>query len=135
MPVPVKELKGATDAILAVLKEQGIGDNEKLVEAAASPALRKDLAAACGCTPADILALANRADLARVKGVAGVYSDLLEHAGVDTVKELAKRRPDNLFAALTETNDKANLTQRPPTQSMVEDWVTQAKALPAVLTY
>ena len=135
MPVPVKELKGATDAILAVLKEQGIGDNEKLVEAAASPAQRKDLAAACGCTPADILALANRADLARVKGVAGVYSDLLEHAGVDTVKELAKRRPGNLFAALTETNDKANLTQRPPTQSMVEDWVTQAKALPAVLTY
>lgn len=35
-----------------------------------------------------MLELANRADLARIKGIAGVYSDLLEEAGVDTIKEL-----------------------------------------------
>jgi predicted flap endonuclease-1-like 5' DNA nuclease len=135
MTVPVKDLKGATDAILAKLKELAIADNEKLLQAAASPAQRKDLAAACGCTPAEMLALADRADLARIKGIAGVYSDLLEHAGVDTVKELAKRRPDHLLAKLTETNDAAKLTQRPPTATMIEDWVTQAQALPPVLTY
>jgi predicted flap endonuclease-1-like 5' DNA nuclease len=135
MTVPVKDLKGATDAILAKLKELAIPDNEKLIEAAASPAERKELAAACGCTPADILALANRADLARIKGIAGVYSDLLEHAGVDTVKELARRRPDNLLEKLTEINEAAKLTQRLPTAAMVEDWVNQAKALPTALTY
>ena len=79
--------------------------------------------------------MANRADLARIKGISGVYSDLMEQAGVDTVKELAKRRPDNLLQKLTETNDAAKLTQRQPTAAMVEDWVTQAKALPAMLTY
>jgi len=135
MTTPVKDLKGITDTILTKLKEKGVSDNEKLLHAAASPAQRKELGAACGTTPANILALANRADLARVKGISGVYSDLLEHAGVDTVKELAKRRPDHLLEKLTETNDAAKLTQRPPTAAMVEDWVNQAKGLPTVLTY
>ena len=135
MTVPVKDIKGATDAMLAKFKELTIGDSDKLLAAAASPAQRKELAAACGCTPSDILSLANRADLARISGVAGVYSDLLEQAGVDTVKELATRRPDNLLAKLTATNDAAKLTQRPPTAAMVEDWVTQAKGLTPILTY
>lgn len=135
MVTAVKDLKGATEALVASLKEQGITDSGKLLTAAAAPAQRKELAAACGCTPKVILELANRADLARVKGVAGVYSDLLEQAGVDTVKELATRRPDNLHAKILETNESAKLTERPPTAAMVEDWVAQAKELPAVLTY
>jgi predicted flap endonuclease-1-like 5' DNA nuclease len=135
MTTPVKDLKGTNDAMLAKFKELAISDNEKLLHAAATPAQRKELAATCSCTPADILAVANRADLARIKGISGVYSDLMERAGVDTVKELAKRRPDNLLQKLTETNDAAKLTQRPPTAAMVEDWVNQAKALPAMLTY
>ncbi|WP_058557318.1 DUF4332 domain-containing protein [Thiohalocapsa sp. ML1] len=135
MATPVKELKGMTDAVLSALTAQSITDNEALVEAGASPAQRKTLAAACGCEPAELLALINRADLARVKGVSGVYSDLLEHAGVDTVKELATRRADNLHAKLLETNDGRNLTERPPTQSQVEDWIEQAKALPKLVTY
>jgi len=135
MTTAVKDLKGTTDAMLAKFRELAITDNEKLLQAAATPAQRKELAAACGTTPADILSVANRADLARVKGIAGVYSDLLEHAGVDTVKELAKRRPDHLFQKIVETNEATKLTQRPPTAAMVEDWVAQAKGLPAVLTY
>jgi predicted flap endonuclease-1-like 5' DNA nuclease len=135
MATAIKDLKGITDAITAALKERGIADNTQLVEAAATPAQRKDLAAACGCDPKDFLELANRADLARVKGVSGVYSDLLEEAGVDTVKELATRRPDNLHAKLIETNDAKRLTDRPPTAGAVEDWVAQAKELPKVLTY
>jgi predicted flap endonuclease-1-like 5' DNA nuclease len=135
MTVPVQDIKGTTETMLAKFKELAISDSEKLLAAAASPAQRKELAAACGCAPADILGLANRADLARVSGVAGVYSDLLEQAGVDTVKELATRRPDNLLAKLIATNDAAKLTQRPPTAAMVEDWVAQAKGLPPILTY
>ena len=135
MTTPLKDLRGVTDAILAKLKDLAITDNEKLLAAAAAPAQRKELAAACGCTPKEILQLANRADLARVKGIAGVYSDLLEHAGVDTVKELATRRPDNLLAKLEETNAADQLTQRMPTAAMVEEWVNTAKGLPAILTY
>lgn len=135
MTTPVKDLKGATDAIVTKLSAMGIKDNEQLVQAAASPAQRKELAGACGCDTAELLQLANRADLARIKGVSGVYSDLLEIAGVDTVKELAARRADNLHATLIATNDKDGLTEKPPAQSTVEDWIAQAKAAPKVLTY
>ena len=135
MTTAVKDLKGATADIVAKMKEKGIKDNEKLLNAAAAPPQRKELAAHCGCDAKVILELCNRADLARVKGVSGVYSDLLEKAGVDTVKELATRRPDNLQAKIKETNDKEKLTARPPTAAAVEDWVRQAKELPKVLTY
>lgn len=135
MTTPVKELKGATETILEVFKAKGIKDNDQLVAAAATPNQRKALASECGCTARDILELANRADLARIKGVSAIYSDLLERAGVDTVKELATRRPDNLQAKMAETNESLKLAARAPTQAQVEDWVAQAKELPKLLTY
>jgi hypothetical protein len=135
MTTPVNELEGVTDEIVAKLAERGIRDNEQLVKAAATPALRKELAVFCECEGADILHLANRADLARVRGISGVYSDLLEIAGVDTVKELATRRADHLYAKIAETNDRDRLTTKPPTQSMIQNWVNQAKSLPPVLSY
>jgi predicted flap endonuclease-1-like 5' DNA nuclease len=135
MATPVKELRGITDGVLNALAARDVTDNEALVAAAASPEQRRALAADCGCDARDLLELANRADLARVKGISGVYSDLLEEAGVDTIKELATRRPDNLHAKLIETNQARQLTQRPPTAAQVEDWVDQAKALPKLLTY
>lgn len=135
MTTAIRDLRGATEAIVGKLKEKGITDNEKLLNAAATPAQRKELSAHCGCDTKDILELANRADLARINGVSGVYSDLLENSGVDTVKELATRRPDNLHAKIFETNDKEKLSERPPAATAVENWVKQAKELPKVLTY
>lgn len=135
MTVPVKDLRGSTPEIIDKLKEAGISNNEQLLTAAAAPAQRKTLAAACGCDARTILELANRADLARIKGVSGVYSDLLERAGVDTVKELATRRPDNLHARIVDTNNAAEITKQPPSLSMVESWVQQAKDLPKTLSY
>ena len=72
MTVSVKDIKASTDAMLPKFKELTIGDSDNLLAPAASPAQRKELATACGCTPSDILSLANRADLARINGVAGV---------------------------------------------------------------
>ncbi len=135
MTTAVKDLRGATPDIVAKLKEKGVTDNEHLIEAAATPAQRKELAALCGCETRTILELANRADLARIKGISGVYSDLLEKAGVDTVKELATRRADNLHAKMTETNAAEQVTKQPPSAGMVESWVQQAKDLPKTLTY
>ncbi|MEA3412157.1 MAG: DUF4332 domain-containing protein [Pseudomonadota bacterium] len=135
MAIPVSKLKGMNGSIEKSLKEQGIGNSEQFLEAAKGPGERKALAASTGAAERDLLELANRADLSRVKGVAGVFSDLLEKAGVDTVKELAARRPDNLHAKIVEVNNSEKLAGRAPTASEVEDWVSQAKALPKTLTY
>lgn len=135
MTTPLKDLRGASTSLVEALTAEGITDNEAFVDAAAAPDQRKSLAARCDTDVSTILELANRADLARINGVSGVYSDLLENAGVDTVKELATRNPANLHQKLVETNDAMELTQRPPTAAQVEAWIAQAKDLPKLLSY
>lgn len=135
MSVTLGELRGITDAVLNALKGQGLGDSDALLEAAKTPQSRKSLASAAGVESTAILELANRADLARIKGIGRVYSDLMEEAGVDTVKELAKRLPANLHAKLIEINSTRQFTQRPPSVEQVSDFIEQAKSLPGMLEY
>lgn len=135
MSITLGELRGITDAVVNALKAQGLGDSEALLEAAKTPQGRRSLASAAGIDASMILELANRADLARIKGIGRVYSDLMEEAGVDTVKELARRSAPNLHAKLIEINSKKQLTQRPPSIDQVSDFVEQAKNLPGMLEY
>ena len=135
MGVVISKLRGMDDALAGKLKSEGLNNSDQLLEAACKPAGRKEVAAKCGVDVKDILQLANRADLARVKGVAGVFGDLLEIAGVDTVKELATRRPDNLHKKMTEVNAEQKVAGRNPTMADVESWVAQAKELPKTLEY
>ena len=71
----------------------------------------------------------------RVKGVAIQYSELLEAAGVDTVKELRNRRADNLQAKMAEVNGAKKLVRSVPSLSAVTKWVAQAKELKPALQY
>ena len=135
MSLTLGELKGINDTLANLLKAQGLIDSDTLLEATRTPKGRKELAEAIGIDKATILELANRADLARVKGIGRVYSDLMEEAGVDTVKELSKRVPENLHAKLVEINTVRQLTQRPPSVDQVAGFVEQAKGLPAMLEY
>ena len=77
----------------------------------------------------------NRADLMRVQGVGEEYSDLLEAAGVDTIKELRRRNPRNLLGTMIEVNKKKRLVRRLPTEGMVERWVDHAKSLDPIVKY
>jgi len=129
------DIRGIDDAIADKLRGAGATTGEKLLELGAAPAGRRQLAGDAGVDAKDLLEWVNRADLARVNGVAGVYADLLENAGVDTVKELGTRRPDNLFQAISDINAAQSLTKRLPTQADVESWVAQAKQLGGVVTY
>jgi predicted flap endonuclease-1-like 5' DNA nuclease len=135
MAISISKLRGMSAELAAKLKVRGIVYGDQLLEAAATPAGRQALAEQVGVESRVILELANRADLARVSGIAGVFSDLLEHAGVDTVKELATRNPDNLHAKLVEVNVAKKLAGRTPHAGMVKDWVAQAQALPKLLAY
>lgn len=117
------------------LRAAGIRSIEALLEAGATPMGRADLEERSGIGHALILEWVNLADLMRIKGVGEEYSDLLEEAGVDTVKELRNRVPENLHEAILRTNETKELVRRLPTLGMVRDWVQQAKMLPPKVTY
>jgi predicted flap endonuclease-1-like 5' DNA nuclease len=113
----------------------GIRTIGRLLQACATPSGRQELAEKTGISPKLILEWANLADLMRIKGIGEEYSDLLEEAGVDTVKELKQRVPKNLLEKMTDINNDKNLVRRLPSLRMVESWVEQAKRLPAALEY
>ena len=77
----------------------------------------------------------NHVDLFRIDGVGEEYADLLEESGVDTVPELAQRKPANLYEKMIEVNAEKKLVRRLPAETQVEDWVSQAKKLPRVVKY
>jgi hypothetical protein len=62
-------------------------------------------------------------------------AELLEAAGVDTVKELARRVPANLAEAMGAANETRKLVRVVPGETVVARWVEEAKGLPAVLTH
>ena len=117
------------------LRKARVRTTEALLKAGGTKKGRKVIADTTDISEKLILEWVNRADLMRVKGVGEEYSDLLEAAGVDTVKELRRRNPANLLSAMVEVNDKKKLVRRRPTESMVERWVTNAKSLDLVVTY
>ena len=76
------------------------------------------------------------ADLFRVKGIGSEYAELLEKSGVDTVKELRTRNPENLVAKMKSVNSSGRpLVRSLPGLKNVESWVKHAKQLKPKVTY
>ena len=124
------EIKEATR-----LRKNGVRTTEALLKKAGTRRGRKDLASATGLADREVLDWVNRADLMRVKGIGAEYSDLLEAAGVDTVKELKTRSPAALTKRMGTINSKKKLVRRLPTETMVERWVNEAKKLKPAVRY
>lgn len=134
MTLKINQLQGVSVEVAAALRSAGLTDSAKLLAAAAQPAERAQLAERLGMNERSVLELANRADLARIKGVGRVYSDLLEFAGVDTVAELAQRNPDHLYEKILSVAGE-HMVQRVPRHDQVADWIKQAKELGRALFY
>ncbi len=137
----LESIEGIGPARAEKLRAAGIRSCESLLRLCCDVRGRKAYADRSGFDDSVLLGWVNRADLMRIKGVSTQYSDLLEAAGVDTVKELGKRVPANLAATMTACNDETKvrtgkaLVRRTPSINEVEGWVAQAKTLPAVVTH
>lgn len=135
MAYKIIDIEGVGEKFAEKLIAAGITTPEGLLEKCAKPAGRKALAEATGITETLILKWTNHADLIRIKGVGPQYAELLEAAGVDTVKELQHRVAANLVAKMEEVNTAKNICNRVPTVKEVQKMVDQAKVLPPVMTY
>ena len=128
-------IEGIGPALSEQLESAGINSIEALLENGGTKDGRARIADASGLSVERILKFVNCADLMRIKGVGGEYSELLEAAGVDTVPELAQRNAVNLQAAMEKINAEKNLVRSVPSAKQVEDWVAQAKTLPRAIEY
>ena len=135
MKYSIKDIEGIGDAYKKKLNAVGIFTTQNLLEQGKTPKGRDELEKKAGIGHKLILEWVNLADLMRIKGIGEEYSDLLEEAGVDTVKELKNRKPENLYEAVKEINDKKKLVRRVPSLNNIKEWVRQAKELPAMVQY
>ncbi len=131
----VVDIEGVGPAYAKKLEAAGVKTTDELLKMGATPKGRKELAEKSGITETLILEWVNRVDLYRIKGIGSEYSDLLEASGVDTVVELATRKPENLVTKMTEINETKHLVRKLPTLAQVQDWVKQAKELPRAVSY
>jgi predicted flap endonuclease-1-like 5' DNA nuclease len=131
----IQSIEGIGPKLGEALKKAGVRSVAGLLDAGADKKSRVKLSQQTGIGEGRLLKCVNMADLFRINGVASQYAELLEGAGVDTVKELQHRNPENLATKMAEVNDAKNLVRRPPSSAVVSDWVAQAKKLPAKITY
>jgi len=133
--IKIETIEGIGPVYANQLGEFGIATTEDLLDAASTRKGRQELAEKSAISEKLILKWVNRADLMRVPGIGEEYSDLLEVAGVDTVRELRNRNPKNLYKALIDANEQKKLVRRPPHQSEVDAWVAAAKEIEPRVTY
>ena len=129
MAYKIDEIEGIGPAYKEKLNGAGIETTDNLLDACGDKKGRAAMAEKTGLSEGQLLKWANMADLMRISGVGEEYSELLEAAGVDTVKELRNRNAENLAAKMKEVNEEKKLTRTVPSESQVEKWVEQAKTL------
>ncbi|HEY5450456.1 MAG TPA: DUF4332 domain-containing protein [Polyangia bacterium] len=115
------------------LKKASISTTEELLAKSAKAKDRKALAKSSGLSAADLLVLAKRCDLLRIKGVGSEMVLLLEAAGVKSTSDLVKQDAAKLLTAATDANKTAKITEKLPTEPQLADWIDQAKKLPQVV--
>jgi predicted flap endonuclease-1-like 5' DNA nuclease len=132
----ITDIEGIGNTQSQKLKKAKIRSVNALLERGGSKKGRTAIAQASGIDETLILKWVNMADLYRVKGVGSEYSELLEKAGVDTIKELKTRKPEHLVAKMKEVNSKGRaLVRQVPGLKRVESWINQAKKLAPKVTY
>lgn len=135
MAKKVKEIEGIGPVFAEKLGNAGVVTVENLLEKGATRGGRKSIAEASGIDESKVLNWVNKADLFRIKGIGPQFSELLEAAGVDTVKELRNRNAENLYQKLVEVQAEKKITRAVPALKQVTNFIEQAKNLPPVVTY
>ncbi len=129
MAYKIDEIEGIGPAYAEKLTGAGIGSTDDLLDRCGSAKGRGEVAESTGLSTKQLLKWANMADLMRISGVGEEYSELLEAAGVDTVKELRNRNADNLADKMKEVNESKKLTRQVPSAGQVAKWIEQAGSL------
>jgi predicted flap endonuclease-1-like 5' DNA nuclease len=135
MGYKIQEIEGIGPSYGEKLSAAGIDTTAKLLKLCCDARGRKETAEKTGLSESKLLEWANMADLMRISGVGPEFSELLEAAGVDTVKELRNRNAENLAVKMKEVNSAKKLTRTVPSAKTVTKWVEQAKSLNPLISH
>ncbi len=126
MTYRIEDIEGIGPVYRDRLREVGIDTTGQLLEACCTAEGRKKIGKMCGIGEKQLLNWTNMADLMRVSGIGRQFAELLEASGVDTIKELRTRNPENLAEKLKQVNAEKRLSRTSPGVPMTTRWIEQA---------
>jgi predicted flap endonuclease-1-like 5' DNA nuclease len=129
MSYKIDEIEGIGPAYKEKLAKAKIMSTEDFLTLCCDSKGRKAVAETTGIGETHLLKWANLADLMRVSGIGPQFSELLEAAGVDTVKELRTRNAENLAAKMEAVNAEKSLAKASPAASVIQGWIDAAKKM------
>ena len=135
MGYKIDEIEGIGPVNREKLQASGISSTDDLLEHCCTPQGRKAIAEKTGLSEKHLLGWTNMADLMRVSGIGRQYAELLEAAGVDTIKELRNRNAENLTAKMSEVNEQKRVAKTSPSSSLVENWIAAAAKMDPKISY
>jgi predicted flap endonuclease-1-like 5' DNA nuclease len=135
MSYKIQEIEGIGPSYAEKLMVAKIKTTNDLLKYCCDAKGRVSVSARTGVGEPQLLKWANMADLMRVSGIGSEFSELLEAAGVDTVKELRMRNADNLSEKMREVNAARRLTRTTPSAKTVQKWISHAAGLSPVITH
>lgn len=128
MNYKIEDIEGIGPSYGDKLAAAGIKSTSKLLKECGSRKGRETTATSTGISGKLLLSWANMADMMRLKGIGPQYAEMLEASGVDTVKELAQRRADNLATKMVEVNKAKRIAKATPAESLVAGWIKAAQS-------
>lgn len=135
MSKKISDIEGIGPSFAKKLAKANIKSVGGLLKMCCDKKGRKKVAETTGIDESKLLKWANMADLYRIKGIGSEYSELMEAAGVDTVKELRNRNAENLYQKMSEVNAQKKLVRLLPGLKRIQSFIAEAKTLDPVITH
>lgn len=135
MSYKIEEVEGIGPDYGQKLRDVDIQTTDDLLRRCGNKQGREGVSTETGISEKHLLEWVNLADLMRINGVGEEFADLLEEAGVDTVKELATRNAENLATTVKEVNEKKHLTDRVPSAETIQGWIDEAGKMDPMVSH
>ncbi|MEP6590459.1 MAG: DUF4332 domain-containing protein [Gemmatimonadota bacterium] len=134
MTYKLEQIEGIGPHFAERLIAAGVHTSADLLARCGSSEGMRDLASRSGISDLQLTTWTHQADLMRISGIGSEFGQLLESAGIETVRELGMRNPDNVVHLLDRVNREKHLTRTVPGTKTVSKWIEHARHLEPALS-
>lgn len=127
--VQLRQVRPIPAANRRQLQAIGVNTTERLLMLAGRKTGRADLAHQAGLPEEQILRWARLADILRIPGIGPAYVDLLSRLGIESISDLRRQKPDQLYRELAALNTPRRKIRRLPPRLQIESWIARARQI------
>ena len=125
-------VEGIGPAYLKKLNDAGIFNRAGFLAKGATAEGLTSLAESSSIGEAMLSKWVSQIDLERIPGLTDQDAEILVAAGVNSAQSLGQINPDELNGKMIAINVDKNLVQEVPSVAKINEWIEQAKQLPAI---